>query len=266
MILVAEDNETNRLVVQRQLALLGFAAEVAEDGVAALAMFARRTYGLLLTDCHMPNMDGFDLTAAVRQREQATGRRTPIVALTANALVGEAERCLQAGMDDYLAKPVRLRELGDTLARWLGDPGKKDDRERWAADHATGADSPRPSAAGVDLGVDHVPVDLALFEAMLGEVDPEMTATLHQAYAGSAVALMDVIETSIADGDTNALRQAAHAAAGAASSIAATRLTDALGRLEMAAVDADWPGIEKAMPDVRRRAAALLRYIEASAM
>jgi signal transduction histidine kinase/CheY-like chemotaxis protein len=127
LILVAEDNETNRLVVQRQLALLGYAAEVAEDGAEALEMFDGKAYGLLLTDCHMPNMDGFDLTSAVREREQTSGKHTPIVALTANALVGEAERCLNAGMDDYLAKPVRLRELGDTLARWVGEAAERGD-------------------------------------------------------------------------------------------------------------------------------------------
>jgi two-component system sensor histidine kinase/response regulator len=119
LILVAEDNATNREVILRQLNLLGFAAEVAEDGAVAFDMWARRAYGLLVTDCHMPNKDGFELTRMVRDVERELGTHTPIIALTANALAGEAERCLNAGMDDYLAKPVGLRKLRETLTRWL---------------------------------------------------------------------------------------------------------------------------------------------------
>ncbi|MBB1076874.1 CHASE domain-containing protein [Rhodoferax sp. 4810] len=118
LILLAEDNETNRDVLREQLRLLGYAVEVAEDGLAALAQWRSGRYGLLLTDCHMPLMDGFALTAAIRAEEPA-GQRLPIIAVTANAMRGEAQNCLACGMDDYLSKPLRLQELGPMLAKWL---------------------------------------------------------------------------------------------------------------------------------------------------
>ena len=101
-----------------QLRLLGYACEVAEDGVQALAMWRTGRYALLLTDCHMPNMDGFELTEAIRQTEPA-GTRMAVVAITANAMQGEAERCRARGMDDYLSKPLRMAELAPMLQKWL---------------------------------------------------------------------------------------------------------------------------------------------------
>ncbi|ARJ67324.1 hypothetical protein WV31_17460 [Magnetospirillum sp. ME-1] len=120
-ILVAEDHPVNQQVIRRQLQLLGFAAEVFPDGAAALAAWRARPYCLVLTDCHMPIMDGFQLTAAIRAEERADGRHTPILALTANALAGEAERCLKAGMDSYLSKPVELPHLRQALEHLLPD-------------------------------------------------------------------------------------------------------------------------------------------------
>jgi CheY-like chemotaxis protein len=118
LILLAEDNETNRDVLHEQLRLLGYAVEVAQDGVAALALWRTGRYALLLTDCHMPLMDGFALTTAIRA-EEAAGQHRPIVAVTANATPDEAQHCLACGMDDVLSKPLRLQDLGPTLAKWL---------------------------------------------------------------------------------------------------------------------------------------------------
>ena len=118
LILLAEDNETNRDVMHQQLELLGYTCEVAQDGAVALALWRTGRFALLLTDCHMPNMDGFELTAAIRQHEPA-GTRLPIVAITANTMQGEAERCRERGMDDYLSKPLRMKELAPMLTKWL---------------------------------------------------------------------------------------------------------------------------------------------------
>ena len=124
LILLAEDNETNRDVLQQQLNLLGYTCEVAEDGAQALNMWRAgqaqvpQRYGLLLTDCHMPNLDGFGLTEAIRQAE-TSGNRLPIVAITANAMQGEAQRCRERGMDDYVSKPLRMQDLAAVLEKWL---------------------------------------------------------------------------------------------------------------------------------------------------
>jgi signal transduction histidine kinase/ActR/RegA family two-component response regulator len=124
LILVAEDNPTNQLVIRKQLEKLGFKPVVVEDGVQALDYWHCNPVDLILTDCHMPEMDGFQLTNEIRMIEQNTleptrSKHTPIIAITANALRGEAEHCLSAGMDDYLAKPVELSKLRRLIHQWL---------------------------------------------------------------------------------------------------------------------------------------------------
>jgi CheY-like chemotaxis protein len=118
LILLAEDNEINQEVMQEQLRLLGYVCECAADGALALTLWRSGRFALLLTDCHMPNMDGYELTAAIR-REESPGSHLPIIAVTASAMQGEDQRCRDAGMDDYLCKPLRLDELGPMLSKWL---------------------------------------------------------------------------------------------------------------------------------------------------
>ncbi len=118
-ILVAEDNPVNQKVAVGLLERLGFAADVAENGREALTAVARTSYGAVLMDCHMPEMNGLDATREIRRREVGGGSRLPIIALTAGAMKREREACVEAGMDDFLAKPVRSKELAAALARWL---------------------------------------------------------------------------------------------------------------------------------------------------
>ncbi|BAF60567.1 signal transduction histidine kinase [Pelotomaculum thermopropionicum SI] len=122
-ILVAEDSPVNRKLIVAQLKKLGLEAELAEDGREAVRAASRTAYALILMDCQMPSMDGYDAARAIRRLEERLGRHTPIVATTAGATRGEREKCLAAGMDDYLGKPVRLADLHRTLARWLPAPG-----------------------------------------------------------------------------------------------------------------------------------------------
>jgi CheY-like chemotaxis protein/HPt (histidine-containing phosphotransfer) domain-containing protein len=118
LILVAEDDSINQKVILQQLALLGQRAEVADNGAEALRMWREGDYVLLLTDLHMPEMDGYTLTEAIR-REEGGDRRMPILALTANASKGEMHRATKAGMDEYLTKPIRLQALWAAVKTWL---------------------------------------------------------------------------------------------------------------------------------------------------
>jgi CheY-like chemotaxis protein len=118
-VLVAEDNPVNQRVAVRMLERLGVGADVASDGREAIESFDRQPYDAILMDCQMPELDGFEATAAIRARE-GHGRCTPIIAMTASAMRGDRERCLAAGMDDYLAKPVTIENLRAVLRRWLG--------------------------------------------------------------------------------------------------------------------------------------------------
>ncbi|HEV8267818.1 MAG TPA: response regulator, partial [Thermoanaerobaculia bacterium] len=122
-VLVAEDNLINQKVTVRMLEKLGLKADVAANGLEAAAASSRKEYDAIFMDCQMPEMDGFEATAVIRDRERESGRRTPIIAVTANVAEGERERCLAARMDDFLGKPLRLEELAAVADRWL--PGAK---------------------------------------------------------------------------------------------------------------------------------------------
>ncbi len=138
-ILVAEDTTINQLVARRMLERLGCHVDVVGNGVEALDALANIPYALVLMDVQMPEMDGFEATEQIRQREALTGQHTPIVAMTANAMKGDRERALAAGMDDYLSKPIRLGELEVAVHKWAPTepaPNKviADDVEDWLAE------------------------------------------------------------------------------------------------------------------------------------
>ncbi len=118
-VLVVEDNPVNQTIAMHQLAKLGLQADLAIDGAAAVTELGRQCYDIILMDCHMPVMDGFEATKHIRAMESIERSTIPIIALTANALAGERERCLAAGMTDYLTKPVNLHDLQRCLARFL---------------------------------------------------------------------------------------------------------------------------------------------------
>jgi CheY-like chemotaxis protein len=121
-ILVAEDNPVNQEVCRQMLERLGFRVRVVSNGAEALQALSEKTFDLVLMDCQMPGMDGYEATRAIRRIEaegKGTSRREIIVALTAHAMEGDRERCLAEGMDDYLSKPFNMKQLEETLGRWL---------------------------------------------------------------------------------------------------------------------------------------------------
>src|SRR5438093_10372025 len=119
-ILVADDQAVNRMLTMRQLERLGVEVDVVESGRQALEAMSRTSYDLVFMDCHMPEMDGFEATEEIRRRE-GEGRRTPIIALTASVVGPDGVRCVEAGMDGFLLKPVKEPELRRVLSHWIID-------------------------------------------------------------------------------------------------------------------------------------------------
>ena len=124
MVLVAEDNPANRMVVELQLHRLGYAMRLVENGRQAFDAYVAEPekFGVILMDVQMPEMDGFSATHAIRRVELTTGRHVPIIAITANAMERDRERCLAAGMDDYISKPITQHELQHAVEQWWPAP------------------------------------------------------------------------------------------------------------------------------------------------
>jgi len=239
LVLVVEDNRTNQMVIRRQLERLGYACDVASDGRAGLTAYENNDYGFVLTDVNMPLMDGFALTDAIRERQRHGGRRhCPIVALTANALRGEAERCLKAGMDDYLSKPVSLVDLRACLGRWLPRP---DGIEPVAA--AGGAVVAAATGDGLP------PIDIEGLKQLLGEID-ELARSLLASFVDSNREVLEVLTAAVSARDAAAAASAAHSLKGAARNACAAELIAITEAVEAAAKAEDWGKAAATLPDI----------------
>lgn len=163
LILVAEDHPVNQELIRHQLALLGFACDVANDGAEALAALEQTSYRCLITDCHMPNLSGYELARRVREQEHGGGRHLPILGITANTAPEDLRLCRDAGMDDCLVKPTRLATLRDYLSRWFGS-----DSAWQAAPAETVSALPGSGAAARGGPEPFVPVDLSHMTQLWG--------------------------------------------------------------------------------------------------
>ncbi|HQW60581.1 MAG TPA: ATP-binding protein, partial [Thermomonas sp.] len=259
LVLLVDDHATNRQVIQRQLALAGYASETADDGVEGLARWRSGRYSLLLSDVHMPHMDGYQLARAIREEEAQRGLpHTPIVALTASALKGEAERCLTAGMDDYMAKPVGIATLGACLQRWLP--------------HTAGA-APVPAAIGASIqaannqriiareaGLPQLAHPPALDPAVLADLtagDAADTRALLDDFLGSTDEDLAQLEALRSGGDLHGMTRQAHKIKGAARLVGALELAAAAEVLESAGRAGDWASVLPLAVDVATAVARL---------
>ncbi|MBV8841029.1 MAG: PAS-domain containing protein, partial [Alphaproteobacteria bacterium] len=203
-VLVVDDHPVNREVMVMQLGLLGLGADTAGDGKEALAIWKPGRYAVVLADIHMPRLDGYELARRMREIEGEAGNlRTPIVAVTANAMKGEEERCLAVGMDAYLAKPVNIDRLRTTLERWLAI-------EHRDAKSAARTRKPVPAAA----------IDREVLGTWLGD-DRAAIASLLTKFRDSAAATERQIGAASQEGNLPALAAAAHKLKGAAQAVGA---------------------------------------------
>jgi two-component system, NarL family, sensor histidine kinase EvgS len=229
LVMVVDDHPINRIVLLKQVNALGYAGDIAEDGLDAMLKWESGRFGLLLLDCNMPRMSGYDVARAIRAREREAGLApTWIVACTANALVGEAEKCFQAGMDDYVTKPVELAQLSGKLSRWL----QSGPVEAQALDEVSGGDE---------------------------RLAHEMLTRFWRYNEEDAQALRDAFRRCSAED----VMVACHRIKGAARTIGAQQLAAACERAELAARSGDWPGAESALGAFEREITRLEAFIEA---
>jgi two-component system, sensor histidine kinase and response regulator len=235
-VLVAEDNPVNRTLALRALEKRGHHVETAANGQIVLDMLKRAShppFDMILMDVQMPEVDGLTATVTIRQRERQSGGHVPIVAMTAHAMSGDRERCLEAGMDDYLSKPVRPAELVQTVERLAGDPAEAGRPAGGRADRAK-----RPAGAAMLPGnTEQRPdsvfdIDHAL--ARLGG-DRRLFRELITIFSADSPQLMARVREAASQQDAEALRRAAHALKGALGTIDAPRACGAAARLEQSA-------------------------------
>ena len=248
-VLVAEDNAVNQEVASRMLEKLGYRVDVVANGEEAVDAVFRVPYDAVLMDCQMPVLDGYDATREIRARHG--DRRLPIIAMTANAMQGDRERCLEAGMDDYLVKPVQREELEAKLWRWvtLSAAAPPDESERTAQSVAATAD-------GVQV-VDRARLeDLGLLDAGDDET------SLAELFAESADVIIEQMRAAIAGGDGEALRAAGHALKGSAANLGAGRLTPIADELLQLGRDDTLAGAEQLLERARLECARVLEALQ----
>ena len=282
LILVAEDNLTNQDVILRQLNLLGYAAEIFDDGQLAIAAWRDKKYAMLLTDCHMPNMDGFQLTSGIRDAEDEIDARFPIVAITANALQGEAEKCIAAGMDDYLSKPLEMDKLKQVLRKWMPARAEADFSPPPAIDIRPPEDHiPKVGLSEVDMSEVDMPevgevveaapdskggngeaVDPSALKGIFGDDDNTFREILNEFVDPATANIKEIIEAYDARSATE-IGAAAHKLKSSSRAIGANALADLCHALETAGKAEDWAEIDASAPRLDDVFRAVTDYIAA---
>ncbi len=240
-VLVVDDNDTNRKVAGNILQRLGVSADFAEDGSEALQRVMRADYDVILMDCHMPVVDGFEATIALRRWEREHQRRhTPIVAVSASAFQEDRERCISAGMDDFVAKPLKLATIRAVIER-LHDAASRST----PAAKATQAQPPTSSAADTLLSQQQL-FDQAQLHEMI-DLAGAGFAELVQQFDGNVEAQLHALRTAYSQGDSTTLRRAAHKLKGTSATLGAAALADLCGALEY---DAAQSNLQRAAPQI----------------
>jgi two-component system sensor histidine kinase/response regulator len=241
-VLLVEDTLLNQKVILNQLQLLGCSATFVTNGAEALELLDQETFDLILMDCLMPVMDGYETTKAIRQRE-ANQYHTIIVAMTASAIKGEREKCLATGMDDYLSKPVDIEALQKKLSQWLTahatlNGGTGESGQSLPPKPAT--PSPAPTSTEERSDDDEPIVDLERLEELSGG-DREFQIDLLQTFLEDAPTYVEEIKTGIAETDFDTVARRAHQLKGASSMAAVAQMPDLAKRIELDA-EAHKPG------------------------
>lgn len=271
-ILLAEDNPVNQKVALRQLESLGYKADVVANGQEVLDLLQQVSYDLILMDCQMPVMDGYEATRRLRQQERRSGHRTVVIAITANAMQEDRERCLQAGMDDYLSKPVLKEDLQRVLNHWSQVIAQS------AAGSSNGSASKAasPSSPGRDRDPSSptlpYPIDSAYLDQVSGG-DRGFQRELLQVFIQDCETQLPQLRQAIAGYDAERMRRVAHRLKGASSNVGANAFCQVVRELEHLGValaqqgsqgghDLEWARALQAPEDLERILADIRQYLQ----
>src|SRR5919106_100871 len=216
-VLIAEDNAINQKLAVAMLERLGYVADVVESGTEAVRALSSTRYGAVLMDCHMPEMNGYEAAAEIRKQEGTSGR-TPIIAMTASVMRDDRERCLAAGMDDYVSKPVQLEELQLALERWVGN-----------------ARSPGAAAFSGGRGSATVAIDAVRLDELRTLDPPDGPTTLSvlaSIFLEDTPPRLTSLRRAVLESNADSVEDLAHHLKGAAANIGATRMAGLCAELE----------------------------------
>ncbi len=262
-VLVVDDNAVNRLLASEMLQPAGYAVTLAEDGRIAVDTFAAGVYHVVLMDCHMPVMDGFDATREIRRLEAADPARypraTPVIALTANALEGYRDQCIAAGMNDYLAKPYARAALLACVARWATPAAANVEGGAWDGPQATPA--PVPVDAQAMPVIDQTVLD-ALQEALGDEV---VLRQLIDLFLQDAPEQVSAARNAHAAGDALVLARAAHSLKSTSATLGAMQVATAAAALEQCAKKGELPQVAALLSDIETALNAVITRWRAAA-
>ncbi|MFS8842105.1 GAF domain-containing protein [Synechococcus sp. W55.2] len=268
-ILLAEDNPVNQKVALRQLQSLGYKADVVANGQEVLDLLQQVRYDLILMDCQMPVMDGYEATRRLRQQERRSGHRTVVIAITANAMQEDRERCLQAGMDDYLSKPVLKEDLQRLLNHWSqviaqSAGGSSNQAASEAASPASPAESRDPSSPTLPY-----PIDSAYLDQVSGG-DRGFQRELLQVFIQDCEDQLPQLRQAIAGCNAEGMRRIAHRLKGASSNVGANAFCQVVRELEHLGVALaqqgsqgghEWARALQAPEDLERILADIRQYL-----
>jgi len=248
-----EDNEVNQMVAAELLREAGYTCECVGTGKQAIEAVLRSPCDLVLMDCQMPEMDGFEATRAIRVEESANrlaGRsgRLPIIALTANALKGDRERCVAAGMDDYLSKPLQPQKLLATIRSLIRRSSVEDGSKPSAAASTAGA--PQSSTLGAGCS-QQPPIDVEpLLERCMGRAD--FAQSVLEMFRTESVKMLEELVRGLKEKNYELTTRSAHTLRGMAATVAAKQLSSLAAEAETRATTGDWDAVERQISALRR--------------
>ena len=264
-ILLVEDNEVNQMVAAELLAEAGYVCACADDGRKAVDAVLRSPFDLVLMDCQMPEMDGFDAARLIRQHEahrRLPGRTTrlPIIALTANALKGDRDRCLQAGMDDYLSKPLQPEKLLAIIARFLSDSSVKPVPIAELPHVAVPTAQPLPEPDSTTRGEGSAPIDVEpLLRRCRGRRD--FAEKVLSKFRDQSAETLEAIVRGLKEKNGELTTRSAHSLKGMAATVSAEALREAAADAEAKACAGDWGAVQEQLDELRRQLDSCLAFI-----